>query len=169
MDFIDKLPRQTKAEFESEAAELRSAIRREYDKAVVPFSSMTIRKAFDVLQKARGRADNRSLQQLSATYDIDFPRDFLRWMPVRGRALDLMDDVVTLIPEQVRYADGETGWIFRLTGRDAFSYLLARYARSLQEADVPFYLAEPQAVMKSFGYWFRSRNREFGQSRKQMD
>ena len=160
-DYIDRLPRQTKAELENEAAELRSAIRSEYDKVVVPYQSMTIRQAFDVLEKARGRADDRTLRQLSATYDIDSPGDFLKWMPVRGRSLDLMDDVVTLIPEQVRYADGDTGWIFRLTGRDAFPYLLARYARSLQEADVPFYLADPQAVMKAFGYWFRSKKQEY--------
>ena len=157
MDYINRLPRQTKAEFEREAAEFRSAIRREYEKTVVPYPSLTIRLAYGVLEKARGRADDRMLRQLSADYDIDSPKDFLRWMPVRGRALDLMDDVVTLIPEQV----GDAGWIFRLTGLDGFPYLLARYARNLQAADVPFYLAEPQAVMKAFGYWFRSRNREF--------
>lgn len=162
MEYIDRLPQQTKSEFESEAAELRSAIRREYDKAVVPYPSMTIRQAFDVLEKARGRADERTLSQLSADYDIDSAKDFVRWVPVRGRALDLMDDVVTLIPEQV----GGTGWIFRLTGREGFPYLLAKYARNLQEVNVPFYLAEPQSVMKSFGYWFRSRNQEFGQTRK---
>lgn len=156
--------RQTREEFEAEAARLKAAVRKEYQKEIKElYPSLTIRQALELWVKAKGPCGNRDVSEIlnecAFSFDLDRSEDFERWLPNSGHALDLVYDMILFRPERAFLGDGTEGWTFCLQGSNA--PLLATYTERLHESDVLFYLFDPQKTMKGLGYWVRSRRREY--------
>ena len=156
--------RQTREEFEAEAARLKTAVRNEYRKQQTElYPALTIRQTMEIWAKAKGVAGEREacrfLEQMACQYDIDSVEEFDRWLPNSGHALDLAYSMILFRPERALLTDGTEGWIFCMKGDNAL--LLATYAERLQNSDVLFCLFDPQKVMKKLGYWTRDRRRDY--------
>lgn len=162
--------RQTREEFEAEAARLKAAVKKEYRKEINElYPTLTIRQALELWVKAKGPSGNRAVSEIlnecAFSFDLDRPEDFERWLLNSGHALDLAYDMILFRPERALLTDGTEGWIFCMKGDNAL--LLATYAERLQKSDVLFYLYAPKKVMKKLGYWTRDRRREYTKSNAQ--
>ena len=83
---------------------------------------------------AKGNLDaaQKEVEQLSERYNVDSPKAFERWLPMRGHTLDLYDYEVALLPQKV----GDE-WVIILSVQPGYANVAEKYAARLQEAGVP--------------------------------
>lgn len=163
---------QPREEFEQEVIELREALRKQVAKKDIDcYETMTIRESYNILAMAKGKFTitmQQLLDGLSCDYDLDSDEDFWTFADHVDHMMDLEYASVSLYPRYTSFEKPHK-WVFVLFWHYGISSMLYYYVLRLEKAGVHFYLRDPEKVLKSFGYWVRSRRRDYKLTDKNND